>query len=176
MRFERAALEGAWVIQLDPIEDERGSFVRTFCAEEFADHGIGLQVAQANTSFNRRAGTLRGMHYQADPHGECKLIRCTRGALYDVLVDLRSQSASYRRWLAVELTAANGRMVFAPANVAHGFKTLLDDTEVSYLMSHPYVPEAQRGVRWDDPAFGIEWPPGESFISERDLGFEDFSG
>lgn len=174
MRFEPAALEDAWVVHLEPISDARGWFARTFCLSEFAAHGIDMRVVQANASFNARPGTLRGMHYQAESHGERKLIRCTRGAVYDVLVDLRPVSPTYRCWFATELTVGNDRMVFAPAGVAHGFQTLVQDSEVAYLMSDEYVAAAVRGVRWDDPAFGIEWPPGERVISQRDRAHPDF--
>lgn len=174
MRFEPAALEGAWVVHLEPVSDERGWFARTFCLEEFAGHGIEMRVAQANASFNARPGTLRGMHYQAEPHAERKLIRCTRGAVYDVLVDLRPVSPTFCRWFATELAADNARMVFVPAGVAHGFQTLVRDSEVAYLMSDEYVAAAARGVRWNDPAFGIEWPDAERVISGRDRAHPDF--
>jgi len=169
MKFERAPLEGAWVIEVDPSADPRGWFARTFCLEEFAAHGIDMRVAQANASFNLRAGTLRGMHYQAPPHGERKVVRCTRGAIYDVIVDVRPVSATYLRWFAAELTADNGRMLYVPEGFAHGFQTLVEASEVSYLMSRAYVSEAAQGLRWDDPALAIEWPPvAERTISERD--------
>ena len=171
MRFSPTPLEGAWVLELEPLADDRGWFARTFCLEELARHGIEMSVVQANTSFNARAGTLRGMHYQADPHGEQKIIRCTRGAIHDVIVDVRPQSPTYRRWFGAELTPDNGRMLYAPEGFAHGFQTLEDASEVSYLMSRTYVPDAARGLRWDDPVLAIEWPPAaERTISERDLG------
>jgi dTDP-4-dehydrorhamnose 3,5-epimerase len=174
MRFGESKLPGVYVIELEPAADERGWFARTFSRDEFAAHGLSPEVVHANTSFNERAGTLRGMHYQADPHGECKLIRCTRGAIYDVVVDLRPDSPSHRAWLGVELTPDNRRMLYAPEGVAHGFQTLEDATEVSYLMSHPHHPSHARGVRWDDPALGIDWPAAEHrTISERDRSFPD---
>ena len=169
---------GAYVIDPELIVDERGAFARTFCAEEFAARGLDPRVAQCNTSVNTRAGTLRGMHYQAAPHGEAKLVRCTRGAIYDVAVDLRAGSDTYLRWFAVELTEENRRAFFIPAGCAHGFQTLLNASEVLYQMSAPYVPDAGRGVRWDDPGIGIEWPdPPMSgrTISTRDAGYPDFA-
>jgi dTDP-4-dehydrorhamnose 3,5-epimerase len=161
---------------LETIGDERGWFARTFDAEVFAAHGLDPAVVQCNVSYNARAGTLRGMHFQADPHGEDKLVRCQRGALFDVIVDLRPDSATRGQWFGVELTPSNGRSLFIPKGFAHGFQTLADDTEVHYQMSTPYVPGAGDGVRWDDPAFGIEWPPapaGGRIISERDAAYPD---
>ena len=156
-------------------EDERGYFARTFCVDELAAQGLETRVAQCSVSWNRRAGTLRGMHYQVPPHEEVKLVRCSRGALYDVLLDLRPSSTSYRAWQAFELSARNGHGLYVPAGVAHGFQTLVDDTEVSYQISSPYQPAAARGIRWDDPAFRIKWPTCESrIISERDRGFPLF--
>ena len=174
MRFVPTPLAGAVVIELDLLEDERGHFARTYDAEEFARHGLDPTVVQCNTSFNARAGTLRGMHYQAEPDGEPKLMRCTRGAIYDVLVDLRPESETYCRWFGAELTADNARMLYAPVGLAHGFQTLVDASEVHYQMSHHYVPEQARGVRWDDPAFGIEWPLADPIVSDRDRQYPDF--
>jgi dTDP-4-dehydrorhamnose 3,5-epimerase len=174
VKFAETEVPGVWVVEPTILEDERGSFARTFDVEQFAEHGMDTAVVQCNTSFNARTGTLRGMHYQAEPHGEAKLIRCTRGAIHDVVVDLRPDSPTYRRWCATELAAESGRMVFAPVGVAHGFQTLVDGTEVHYQMSHVYVREAAQGVRWDDPAFGIEWPPGRRIISDRDRSYPDF--
>jgi len=162
----------------EPIGDERGWFARTFDAEAFAAHGLEPAVVQCNVSYNARAGTLRGMHFQREPHGEDKLVRCQRGALFDVIVDLRPGSPTRGRWFGVELTPDNGRSLFIPKGLAHGFQTLADDTEVHYQMSTPYVPGAGDGVRWDDPAFGIEWPdapPGGRIISERDAAYPDFA-
>jgi dTDP-4-dehydrorhamnose 3,5-epimerase len=156
------------------LADERGHFARTFSADEFGERGLEAAVVQCSISFNLRAGTLRGMHFQREPHGECKLIRCTRGAIYDVLIDLRPSSETYCRWHSIELTPASGRMVYAPQGMAHGFQTLEDESEVHYQMSHPYVPSHAAGVRWDDPSFGIEWPPAERIINERDSSFPDF--
>ncbi len=176
MRFLETPLPGAWVIELEEIGDERGWFARTFDAEEFRRRGLNPDVVQCNTSFNDRAGTLRGMHYQADPHGESKLVRCVRGAIFDVAVDLRADSPAYRNWHGVELSAENRLAFYIPAGLAHGFQTLTDDCEVLYQMGDHYVPEAARGVRWDDPAFGIEWPAveGERTISEKDSSYPDY--
>jgi len=176
MRFIQTPLAGAWLIEPDPLEDERGWFARTFDAEEFAARGLDSVIAQCNASFNARCGTLRGMHFQAEPHGESKLVRCVRGAIFDVAVDLRRGSPSLARWHGVQLSAENARAFYMPAGLAHGFQTLTDDCEVLYQMGHRYVPDAARGVRWDDPAFGIQWPPpppGGRTISERDLAFPD---
>ncbi len=176
MRFLQTPLPGAWVIELEQIEDERGSFARSFDAEEFAARGLNPTVAQCNISFNARRDTLRGMHYQAEPHGESKLVRCVRGAIFDVAVDLRPDSPTRCRWHGVELTAENRLAFYIPAGLAHGFQTLTDDTEVLYQMGHAYAPEAARAVRFDDPAFAIAWPvpQGERVISERDRSYPDF--
>jgi dTDP-4-dehydrorhamnose 3,5-epimerase len=176
MRFEAATLSGAWVVELDRLHDERGWFARTFDAAEFEARGLNPTVAQCNASFSAPSGTLRGMHYQAEPHGESKLVRCVRGAIFDVAVDLRADSATRCRWHAVELSSENGRAFYIPAGLAHGFQTLTDDCEVIYHMDHRYVPEASRGVRWDDPAFAIDWPParGGRIISARDAAYPDF--
>jgi len=171
-------LPGAFVVELEPRCDERGWFARTFDAAVFAELGLDPRVVQCNTSFNERAGTLRGMHFQAAPHGEPKLVRCTRGAVYDVVVDLRPDSPAFRRWFGIELRAGGTASLYAPAGLAHGFQTLEDASEVHYQMGHHYVPEAASGVRWDDPAFGIAWPdppPGGRVISERDAGYPDFA-
>jgi dTDP-4-dehydrorhamnose 3,5-epimerase len=173
----RTPLPGVWVIEPEPIADERGSFARIYDAAEFVAHGIDPTVVQSSVSYNVRRDTLRGMHYQAAPHGEPKLVRCVRGAIYDVALDLRPDSPAYCAWYAVELDPDGGRMLSMPAGVAHGFQTLADSSEVLYQMGHEYVPEAARGVRWDDPAFAIEWPEpqGERTISERDRGYPDFT-
>jgi dTDP-4-dehydrorhamnose 3,5-epimerase len=176
MRFSQTPLEGVWVIELDLLGDERGWFARTFDAEEFESRGLNPAVVQCNASFNARRGTLRGMHYQADPHGESKLVRCVRGSIFDVAVDLRRDSATFLAWHRVELSADSALAFYIPAGVAHGFQTLTDDCEVVYQMGHRFVPEAARGVRWDDPAFGIEWPEagGDLIVSERDATYPDF--
>jgi dTDP-4-dehydrorhamnose 3,5-epimerase len=165
------------VIDPDRFADERGFFARTFDRQEFAARGLEPAVVQCSTSFNTHAGTLRGMHFQAAPHGEPKMVRCTQGAIYDVIVDLRPGSATHRRWFATELSAANGRAVYIPVGVAHGFQTVEDSSEVLYMMGQEYVPEAASGVRWDDPAFGITWPACERRImSERDRSYPDYAG
>jgi dTDP-4-dehydrorhamnose 3,5-epimerase len=177
MRFAATSIEGAFEIALEPHTDERGWFARTYDREEFGRRGLAEVGVQANASFNRSAGTLRGMHYQEEPHGEPKLIRCTRGGVFDVIVDLRPESSSYRDWHGVELTADNGLMLYVPVGVAHGFQSLVDESEVQYQMGHEYVPDAARGVRWDDPAFGIDWPAAEErVISDKDLSYPDFAG
>jgi dTDP-4-dehydrorhamnose 3,5-epimerase len=169
-------LAGAWVIELDLLGDERGWFARTYDPDEFTRHGLDPKIAQCNASFNARRDTLRGMHYQAEPNGESKLVRCVRGAIFDVAVDLRPDSHTYCGWYGVELSADNHSSFYIPAGLAHGFQTLVDDCEIVYQMGHHYVSEAARGVRWDDPAFGIEWPQtvGDRTISERDSTYPDF--
>jgi dTDP-4-dehydrorhamnose 3,5-epimerase len=170
-------LPGVYVVELEPIGDERGWFARTFDAAAFEALGLDARVTQCNASFNLRAGTLRGLHYQAQPHGEAKLVRCVRGAIYDVIVDLRPDSDAYCGWFGIELREGGTSSLFAPAGCAHGFQTLADDAEVHYQMAHHYVPEAAGGVRWDDPAFGIAWPdppPGGRIISERDATYPNF--
>lgn len=162
-------LPGAYIVDIEPREDERGFFARTVCAVEFAARGLDAGFVQSSTSFNRRAGTLRGMHYQGAPHGENKLVRCTAGAVFDVAVDMRASSPTRGRWAAVELSAANRRAVYLPKGIAHGYLTLSDDTELLYQMTAPYVPAAARGVRWDDPALAIAWPEADRIIAERDL-------
>ena len=177
MRLAETPLAGAWVVELHRIEDERGYFARTFDREQWLERGMEPAVVQCNTSFNDAAGTLRGMHYQAVPHGEPKLVRCTRGAIHDVIVDLRPDSPTHRRWFGIDLTEENGTALYIPVGLAHGFQTLLPRSEVLYSMGHKYVPTAARGVRWDDPAFGIEWPappPGGRTLSERDASYPDY--
>jgi dTDP-4-dehydrorhamnose 3,5-epimerase len=175
MIFRETPIAGAVLIELEPLTDERGSFVRTFSRDEFAAQGLAIDVVQCNASTNARAGTLRGLHYQAAPFEEAKLVRCVRGSLYDVVVDLRAESPTYCAWYGVELSPSNGRMLFVAAGLAHGFQTLEDDTEVLYQMSAGYSAEHARGVRWDDPAFGIEWPDADvRTISERDRDYADF--
>ncbi len=175
MIFHETALAGAYLIDIEKREDERGFFARTWCEEEFRQHGLVARVAQANTSYNVKAGTLRGMHYQLAPYQEAKLVRCTQGALYDVIVDLRRDSVTYKRWIGVELTASNSRMVYVPPDFAHGFITLEDNTEAIYLISEFYVSDAQAGLRWNDPKLKIEWPRAVEIISERDASWPDFT-
>jgi dTDP-4-dehydrorhamnose 3,5-epimerase len=174
VKFTETPLSGAFVIELDFLSDERGHFARTFDVAEFSAQGLDATVVQCNTSYNARRGTLRGMHYQAAPNGEAKLVRCTRGSIFDVAVDLRADSETYCRWFGVELSADNGRMLYIPVGLAHGFQTLEDGSEVSYQMSHQYVPDHAHGVRFDDPAFGIDWPLPDPIVSERDRQHPDF--
>lgn len=171
MIFTETPVTGAWVIELAPHEDERGSFARTFDAEEFRARGLEHRVVQSSISVNVRAGTLRGLHYQAAPYGETKLLRCARGAIFDVIVDLRAASPGYLRWFSVELSPESGRMLYVPEEVAHGFQTLADDTEVHYQMGREYAPSHSTGVRWDDPVLGIAWPEAERTISARDSSY-----
>lgn len=174
MIFIETTLKGAFIIELEKVEDERGFFARTWCQQEFAARGLNPRLVQCSLSFNRKRGTLRGMHYQTNPYEEAKLVRCTRGAIYDVIIDLRSDSSTFMRWVAVELTADNRRMLYIPEKFAHGFQTLEDSTEVFYHMSEFYAPEYARGVRWNDPAFGIRWPGAERIISHKDRQYPDF--
>jgi dTDP-4-dehydrorhamnose 3,5-epimerase len=175
MRFYPTELPGVIIIEPDLRIDERGLFARTWCREEFAAAGLETNWVQCNVAFNRRVGTLRGLHWQAAPHEEVKLVRCTAGAAYDVVLDLRPESPRYKQWLAVELTAENRRALYIPGGCAHGYQTLTDGTELFYHMSEAYHPESARGVRWDDPAFGIHWPPcSERVIAPRDQSFPDF--
>jgi len=172
--FVETLLKGACVIDLEKREDDRGFFARTFCQREFAEHGLELQVAQCNISFNERKGTLRGMHYQVPPFEEAKLVRCTMGGIYDAIIDLRRRSPTFGQSFGIELTAQSRRMLYVPRGFAHGYQTLERDTEVFYQMSQFYSSEHSRGVRWNDPAFGIKWPPDERIINERDRKYPDF--
>ena len=176
MKFTPTALPGAYLVEIEPLVDERGFFARSWCRREFAEHGLNADLVQCNISYNRAEGTLRGMHYQAAPHEEVKVVRCTRGAIYDVLVDLRPDSPTYRSWTACELTASNRCMLYVPAGLAHGFQTLQDDSEVFYQMSAFYHPPSARGVRWNDPAFDIQWPRSEPIVSPKDAAYPDFRG
>jgi len=177
VRFSETPLPGAWIIDLELLADERGWFARTFDQEQFRARGMSAQVAQCSVSFNARRDTLRGLHYQSEPHGESKLVRCIRGAIFDVAVDLRQEAATFRRWYALELSSENRRAFYIPAGMAHGFQTLTDDVEVLYQMDRRYVPGAAMGVRFDDPAFGIKWPEprAERILSERDASYPDFA-
>lgn len=174
MIFQKTSLPGVFVIEPECITDDRGFFARTWCQQEFREHGIGSKIVQAAVSFNRLRGTLRGMHYQAAPHEEEKLVRVTAGAIYDVALDLRPDSATFKQWFAVELTAVNRRSVYLPAGIAHGFQTLVDETEVTYQLSAHYAPQAARGVRHDDPTFAISWPIPPTVVSARDREFPNF--
>ncbi len=175
MRFTETALPGAWQVDIEPVKDERGFFARTWCRREFSERGLAAELAQCSMSYNRAEGTLRGMHYQIEPHAEAKLIRCTRGVIYDVIVDLRPASVAYCKWQGVELSAENRRMLYVPPGVAHGFLTLAGDCEVLYQMSEFHSSAQARGVRWNDPAFDIRWPAAVRVISTRDRGYPDFS-
>jgi dTDP-4-dehydrorhamnose 3,5-epimerase len=176
MIFSPTRIREAMVVEIEPRADERGLFARGFCRKEFEAHGLNPDVAQANIGLSRRRGTLRGLHYQIPPNAETKLVRCTAGAVFDVIVDLRPESASYKQWVGVELTAANRRMLYVPAGCAHGYLALADDTEVFYLVSEFYSPGAERGLRWNDPAFRIEWPITEDLrISDKDRSWPDWS-
>jgi dTDP-4-dehydrorhamnose 3,5-epimerase len=168
MIFTESVLAGAYVVEMERIEDDRGFFARSYCAEEFAARGLPAAMPQCSVSFNSRRATLRGLHYQADPHAEDKLVRCTAGAIFDVIVDLRPDSPSRGRWLGVELTADNRRSLFVPRGFAHGFITLTDGSEILYMMSVPYAPGFARGVRWNDPAIGIDWPLEPMHMTDRD--------
>lgn len=172
MRFTTCAVDGPVIVDIDPHRDDRGAFARTFCEDEFAAAGLPTHFPQNNLSINDRAGTLRGMHYNASPHGESKLVRCVRGAIYDVVVDLRPDSPTRFRHVGVELTADNRRALFVPPDFAHGFVTLVDDTDVHYHMGSPYRPNAARGLRWDDPVLAIDWPMPPLVISTADAGHE----
>lgn len=175
VRFIEAPLGSAYVIEPEPYADERGFFARVWCQREFTDHGLDGRLVQCSISYNKRAGTLRGMHYQAEPWEEVKVVRCTRGAIFDAIIDLRPDSPTYKKHFSVQLTAENRWMLYVPRGFAHGFQTLEDDTEVFYQMSEFYHPECGRGVRWNDPAFGISWPAtANRILTERDATYPDF--
>ncbi len=177
MRRLDTLIPGAYVLDLERRDDERGFFATMWTPQLFASLGLTTDVMQCSVAFNHRAGTLRGMHYQAAPHEEVKIVRCSRGALYDVLVDLRPDSPTYKRWIGVELTPLNDRVLYVPKGIAHGYQTLVDDTEITYLISETYTPSHGRGVRWNDPAFSIDWPAaGARIINARDAGYPDFAG
>jgi len=174
MIFTETKLDGAFLIDIEERTDERGFFARSWCQKEFEQHGLVPRVVQANISFNHKKGTVRGMHYQASHYEETKLVRCTRGAIYDVIVDLRKGSPTYCQWISPELTSDNRRMLFVPEGYAHGFQTLTDATEVCYQVSQFYTPGAERGARFNDPAFSIRWPLEVTVISEKDANWADF--
>ncbi len=175
MIFTETPLKGAFIIDPEFKEDERGFFARTWCQKEFEAHGLTVRLVQCNVSFNKKKGTLRGMHYQVAPHEEAKLVRCTMGSIYDVIVDLRPESSTYMQYTAVVLSATNRRALYIPERFAHGFQTLEDNTEVFYQMSEFYDPECARGFRWNDPAFGIQWPEDVRVISQKDLAYPNFT-
>jgi dTDP-4-dehydrorhamnose 3,5-epimerase len=173
--FTPTELSDVYIVDLERREDERGFFARAWCAREFREQRLSTDLVQCNLSFNRRRGTLRGMHFQREPHAEAKLVRCTRGGVYDVAVDLRTDSPTHMRWVGVELTADNRRALYVPEGFAHGYQTLVDDTETFYQVSEWYTPEAESGVRWNDPAFGIEWPlPDDPVLSPKDAAWPDY--
>jgi len=175
MNFHPAGLDGAFVIEPEQIVDERGFFARAWCSDELRAQGLSDSIEQCNIAFNERVGTLRGLHFQREPHGEVKIVRCTAGAVYDVIVDLRPSSPTYLQWVAVELSAENRLALYIPVGLAHGYQTLADRTETFYLHSTRYAPESAGGVRWDDPAFGIEWPPAaHRVLNDKDRSWADY--
>jgi dTDP-4-dehydrorhamnose 3,5-epimerase len=174
MIFRKTKIPGVFLIEPERLSDERGFFARTWCREEFLAHGLNPKLAQCSVSFNHLRGTLRGMHYQKAPHSEDKLVRCTRGAIYDVALDLREDSPTYKQWIAAELSANNLCMFYIPKGCAHGFQTLEDQTEVFYAISENYHPGASKGYRYNDPAFQIVWPPDLRVISQKDLNYHNF--
>ena len=174
MKFTETPLSGCYVIDLEQIGDDRGFFARSWCSKEFEAVGLAPRICQANVSYNNARGTLRGLHYQLAPHAEAKLVRCTRGAIFDVAVDLRVESPTFRQWFGMELSSENWRMLYIPEGFGHGFQTLENDTEIYYLVSEFYTPEAERGARYDDPAFGIEWPTEVTATSEKDANWPRF--
>jgi dTDP-4-dehydrorhamnose 3,5-epimerase len=174
MTFTETPLAGAFLIDLELREDERGFFARSFCQDEFRSRGLDARVAQCNISFSERKGTLRGMHFQVPPHEETKLVRCTMGEIFDVIVDVRPSSKSYGEWFAARLSARNRQMIYVPAGFAHGFQTMTDEAEVFYQMSDSHHPESARGIRWNDPALSVRWPLVEPIVSQRDMNFPDW--
>lgn len=174
MRFSQLPIIGAWSIEVEPHIDNRGEFARTFCADEFAKHGLATVMCQTSVSSNLKRGTLRGMHFRSEGDNEAKLIRCTHGTVYDVVVDVRPASKTFKKWSAVELSAHARNAIYIPPGCAHGFMTLSDDAELLYMMSAPFQAGAERGVRWNDPAFTISWPLSPTVISERDAQFPDY--
>ncbi|WP_339925363.1 dTDP-4-dehydrorhamnose 3,5-epimerase [uncultured Cyclobacterium sp.] len=168
MIFTETELKGAYIIDINKIADERGYFARTFCKNEFEKIGLEANIAQANMSFNPKKGTLRGMHYQVAPYEETKLVKCVSGAIFDIIVDIRKDSPTYSKWTGVELSEENNRMLFVPRGFAHGFITLEDNTAIQYMVSQFYTPGAEKGIKWDDPKFNIQWPIDIAVISEKD--------
>ncbi len=171
MKFTETQLKGAYVIEIEPISDDRGFFARSWCQQEFSDRGLNPHLVQCNISFNTKKGTLRGMHYQAKPHEEAKLVRCTTGSIYDVIIDIRPDSSTFKSWLSIELSVENRKTLYIPEGFAHGFQTLEDNTEVFYQMSEFYHSKSARGVRWDDPAFSIKWSLTNKIMSDKDLSY-----
>jgi len=175
VKFLETSLKGAYIIEIEPIEDNRGLFARSWCKREFEAHSLNSKIVQCNISFNTKKGILRGMHYQIKPSEEAKLVRCTSGAIFDVIIDLRADSPTFKGWFAVELNDKNRKMLYIPERFAHGFQTLKDNTEVFYQMSEYYSPNHSRGIRWNDPSFSIQWPEDKRIISKRDQQYPDFS-
>ena len=177
MTFTELDIPGVWLVTPDIFPDDRGSFIRAWVPDEFAAHGLDTSIAQCSVATNHRRGTLRGMHFQAAPYEEVKVVRATHGAIFDVAVDLRADSPTFQKWVGVELSAQNRQSLYLPKGVAHGYQTLTDNAEVLYFVSAPYMPSHQRGVRWNDAAFGIDWPLGQpTTIHERDASYPDFTG
>lgn len=174
MIFHKTILPGVFIIEPEPIPDHRGFFARVFCREKFQQLGLSSDLDQCSVSFNKRQGTLRGMHYQMDPFGEVKIIRCTMGAIFDVILDLREDSPTFKQWIGIELSSKNRKMLYVPEGLAHGFQTLEDETEVFYQMKGAFVPSAARGVKWNDPSFSIAWPIPVEVISEKDMQYPEF--
>lgn len=174
MIFKETKLKGVYIIEVEQIEDERGFFARSWCKKEFEKHGLNSNLVQCNISFNKKRGTLRGMHYQIWPYEEAKLVRCLSGSIYDVIIDLRKDSRTYMQWVSVELTAGNRTMIYVPEGFAHGFQTLEDNTEVFYQMSEFYDQEYSKGVKWNDEVFKIKWPINNVIISLKDKAYEDY--
>jgi dTDP-4-dehydrorhamnose 3,5-epimerase len=175
MIFSETKLKGAFLIEPERKEDQRGFFARTWCQQEFEDHGLNSKLVQCSVSFNNKKGTLRGMHLQVAPFEETKLVRCTKGEIFDVIIDLRPESQTFKKYFSVLLNEENRLMLYIPPGFAHGFQTMADDTEVFYQMSQLYSPEHARGVRWNDPVFGIQWPKDKRIIIDRDLNYPDFT-
>ena len=175
MIFSETKLKGAFLIEPERKEDHRGFFARTWCQQEFEDHGLNSKLVQCSVSFNKKKGTLRGMHFQIEPFGETKLVRCTKGEIFDVIIDLRQNSDTFKKYFSVILNEENRLMLYIPEGFAHGFQTVVDNTEVFYQMGQFYSPEHSSGVRWNDPAFGIEWPPDDRIIIDRDMNYPDFT-
>ena len=174
MKFTKLEIRDAFLVELNKLGDHRGFFARLWCQEEFEEHGLVPNVVQANISFSKIKGTLRGMHYQEEPHAETKFIRCAKGAIYDVIIDIKPDSPTFMQWVSVELTAENYKMLYVPKGYAHGFQSLEPDSEVTYLVSEFYTPQAEGGIRYNDPAFGLDWPLPVAEISDKDRSWADF--
>jgi dTDP-4-dehydrorhamnose 3,5-epimerase len=176
VQFHPTTLHDAWLVEIEPIRDRRGFFARTFCVEEFGSRSLETVYPQHSISYTARKGSVRGMHYQREPHSEAKVVRCVRGAILDVIIDIRPNSPTYRNWEKFELSNANNRLLYIPKGFAHGFQALCDDVEVNYLISTPYEPQSASGLRYNDPAFAISWPLAVTEISDKDLHWSDFAG